>query len=100
VAPTFIKSLTFSTIASDNNNKSTPSYYLDQPIVISEGYSVKNFIGVNTFLNIDSRNNNFSFNENDTSGTIRTFSIPSGNYTVSTFMAALKSGLDASGTSH
>ena len=44
----FIISLTFSTIASDNSNKSTPNYYLDSPIQISEGFSVKSFQGVNT----------------------------------------------------
>ena len=55
MAPTFIKSLTFSTIASDNSNKSTPNYYLDSPIQISEGYAVKSFQGVNTVYNIDSR---------------------------------------------
>ena len=96
--PTFIKSLTFSTIASDNNSKSAPNYYLDQPIQISEGYCVKAFQGVNTTYNIDSRNNKFSFNESLTSGTVRTFTIPSGNYTITTFMAALKTGLDANGT--
>ena len=98
MSPTFIKSLTFSTIASDNSNKSTPNYYLDQPIQISEGYCVKSFQGVNTTYNIDSRNNKFSFNEDDTSGTVRTFTIPSGNYTITTFMAALKTGLDAQGS--
>lgn len=98
MSPTFIKSLTFSTIASDNNNKSTPSYYLDTPIQISEGFCVKSFQGINTVYNIDSRNNKFSFNEDDTSGTIRTFTIPSGNYTITTFMAALKTGLDAQGS--
>jgi hypothetical protein len=98
MAPTFIKSLTFSTIASDNNSKLAPSYYLDQPIQISEGYSVKAFQGVNTTYNIDSRNNRFSFNESTTSGTIRTFTIPSGNYTITTFMAAIKSGMDTAGT--
>ena len=91
MAPTFIKSLTFSTITSDNNSKSTPGWYLDQPIQISEGYCVKSFQGVNTVYNIDSRNNRFSFNESSySSGTVRTFSIPDGNYTISTFMTAIK----------
>ena len=53
---------------------------------------------MNTVYNIDSRNNRFSFNESTSSGTVRTFSIPDGNYTISTFMAALKTGLDAQGT--
>lgn len=96
--PTFIKSLTFSTIVSSNQNKSAPNFYLDEPVNVSEGYSVKSFYGVNTIYNIDSRNNRFSFNESDSSGTIRTFTIPEGNYTISTFTAALKTGLDAQGT--
>ena len=98
MAPTFIKSLTFSTIASDNSNKSAPAWYLDQPIQISEGYCCKNFSGLNTIYNIDARNNKFSFNESNSSGTVRTFTIPSGNYTITTFMAALKTGLDVNGT--
>lgn len=95
--PTFIKTLTFSTVASDNNSKSTPNFYLDQAIQISDGYCVKSFQGVNTTYNIDSRNNKFSFNEDDTS-IVRTFTIPSGNYTITTFCAALKTGLDTAGT--
>ena len=98
MAPTFIKSLTFSTIASDNSNKSTPNYYLDSPIQISEGYAVKSFQGVNTVYNIDSRNNRLSFNESNSSVQVRTFSIPEGNYTITTFMAAIKSGMDTAGT--
>ena len=96
--PTFIKALTFSTVASDNNSKNTPNYYLDTPIQISEGYCVKSFQGVNTVYNLDSRNNKFSFNESNSSGTVRTFTIPEGNYTISTFMAAIKSGMDTAGT--
>ena len=98
MSPTFIKSLTFFTIASENLNKSTPNYCLDSPIQITEGYAVKSFQGVNTIYNIDSRNNRFSFNESTSSGTVRTFSIPEGNYTISTFMAAIKSGMDTAGT--
>ena len=98
MSPTLIKSLTFSTVVSDNNSKSSPAWYLDRPIQLSEGYAVKSFQGVNTIYNIDSRNNRFSFNESTSSGTVRTFTIPSGNYTISTFMAALKTGLDTEGT--
>ena len=53
MAQKFIKSLTFSTIASDNSIKSTPNYYLDSPIQISDGFSVKSFQGVNTLEIID-----------------------------------------------
>jgi hypothetical protein len=98
MAPTFIKSLTFATIASSNQNKSTPNFYLEQPIQISEGFCVKSFTGVNTFLNIDSRNNQFNFNESDSSGSIRSFTLANGNYTITSFMGALKAGLDTNGT--
>lgn len=97
--PTFIKSITFSSISSDNNNKSQPTYYLkDRPIEISEGYCVQSFQGVNTVLNIDSRNNRFAFLEDDSPGVTRSFTIPQGNYTITTFLAAIKSGLDINGT--
>ena len=98
MSPTFIKSLTFSTVVSDNNSKSSPAWYLDKAIQLSEGYSIKSFQGVNTIYNINSRNNRISFNESVTPGTVRTFTIPSGNYTISTFMVALKTGLDTEGT--
>ena len=94
--PTFIKSLTFSTATLIN--KLNPNFYLNEPINITEGYCVKSFTGINTVLNIDTRNNRFSFNESDTPGTIRNFTIPSGNYTIATFMTALKTGFDTEGS--
>ena len=96
--PTFTRALTFNTIFSNNNNRSTPNFYCEKPIENAQGYSVQSFYGINNFYNIDFRNNLFCFNESDSVGTVRSFILPDGNYTISTFMTALKTGLDLSGS--
>lgn len=90
-----IKSVTF-------NSTNNPGYKLDftvtQPIYISNGYAISQFTTVNTIYNIDSRNNQFSFIESDTPSIIRTFVIPPGNYTVTSYMSAVSTLLNSSGT--
>jgi hypothetical protein len=91
------KSLTFSTSASNNNNPSNPTFFINPAVYNVEAYNITNFCGVNTTYTIDGRNSNFSFIEN--SITYNGF-LPSGNYTLSTFIVALGSAMTtASGVS-
>lgn len=90
-----IKSITFNTIVA--SDKSNPLFILQKSIISSEGYAVQNFCGVNTIYTIDSRNNKFALSEDDISSNI-SFSIPTGNYTLSTFITALQTALNTNGT--
>ena len=92
-----IQSLTFNTLIANRGN-SEPQFCLSSPIYSSEGYSVTSFYGVNSFYTIDSRNNKFSFSESDTSSTVRTVTIPTGNYTVTSFITQLTTSMNAAGT--
>jgi hypothetical protein len=89
------KSLTFSTIVSNNQNSSNPTYFFPSLFRV-EAYSVSSFCGVNNIYTINSRNNNFSFQES--TSTIYNAIVPSGNYTLSTFTIALGTAMSASGT--
>ena len=92
-----IQSLTFNTLFA-NRGYSEPQFCLTSPIYSSEGYLVSSFYGINSFYTIDSRNNKFSFSESDSSSTIRTVTIPSGNYTVTAFMTQLATLMTSAGT--
>jgi hypothetical protein len=80
--------LTFSTCLSNNNSSSNPAFYFPSLFNVS-GYMVSSFTSVNTFYNIDSRNNNFSFTETGKSAVVIT--LPSGNYTITTIQTELVS---------
>jgi hypothetical protein len=91
-----IKSLTFNTITA--YNKSNPLFTLPNPLISSDGYAVQSFSGINSFYTIDSRNSAIAFIEDDEPTATITFNIPTGNYTLNTFIAALQTGLNANGT--
>lgn len=80
------------------NDKQNPLFTLQGPLLNAEAYAVSSFYGVNTFSTIDSRNNIISFIESTSSGNTRTFVIPTGNYTLSTFITALQAGFLSAGT--
>lgn len=92
------KRLTFSSYLSNNADNNNPTFYLNTPISQIEGYSFQNFSGINTIYNIDSRNNTLNFIEDDSSSTIRSITIPTGNYTISSFLTSLSSLFTAAGT--
>lgn len=80
------------------NDRNNPVFILNSPILNAEAYCVSSFYGVNTFQTIDSRNNIISFIESTSSGNTRTFVIPTGNYTLTTFITALQAGFASAGT--
>jgi hypothetical protein len=93
-----ITQLILNTINSNNQNSSNPQYYIRQPFDNIVGYSFSGFSGVNSFNVIDSRNNTLQFSESDSSSTIRVITIPTGNYTITSLMASIKTLMDAAGT--
>lgn len=92
------KSLTFSTINSNNNNPSNPTFYISPSINNIESFCVSQFCGVNTIYNIDNRNNNFQVEEQG--GNLITSSLPVGNYTLSNFTTTLSSALSTNSTTN
>lgn len=90
--------LIFNTVNSNNLSTSNPQYYIRNPIDKITGYAFNTFNGINTFNVIDSRNNVLQFSETDSAGTVRSITIPTGNYTVSSLMAAIKAAMDIAGT--
>ena len=93
-----ISQLTFNTINSNNRSTSNPLYFIPNPIDNIKQYAFSSFSGVNTVNVIDSRNQIINFSETDSSSTIRSVTIPTGNYTITTLLTAIKSGLDTAGT--
>ena len=91
-----IQQLNFNTL-NQSRSKSNPQFNLQGRSLYSiESYAIGSFYCVNTFYTIDTRNNQFSFSEPD--NLIRTFSIPTGNYTVTSFITTLQSLLNGAGT--
>jgi len=91
-----IKSLTLNSKTNSISNKL--DFNLSTPVYISDGYAISQFIAINSIYNISDRNNQFSFIESDTLGVVRTFTLPVGNYILSTFMSALSTALNANGS--
>ena len=85
-----ITSLTFNSIIGQ--------FVLNPALQNAEAYAVSNFIGVNTIYTISTRNNRFAFIESTSSSTTRIATIPIGNYTLSSFIAALALALTTAGT--
>ena len=93
---TQIKSINFSTFL--NSKKQQVVFNLERAILNTNAYAVTQFSTTNSFLNIDSRNNQLKFTESLPAETTFTATITPGNYTVTTLMAEIKVQMEAEGT--
>lgn len=85
-----VNSITFNSI--------NPNFQLNPVIYNAEAFGVSNFVGVNSVYVIDQRNNNFSFIESNSTTVTRIAVIPSGNYTLTSYLTAISSSMTTAGT--
>lgn len=85
-----IKQITFNSIVKN--------YNLNPVINNAEAFAVSGFYGVNTVYNVDARNNRLYFIEFDTISTIRSITVPVGNYTITSLITQINTSMTAAGT--
>lgn len=92
--------ITFDTSLSNNKSTSNPSFILERPFDIINGFQVGKFVGINSITNIRDTNNKISLTTyNGTAANVCASTIPVGNYTIDSFTPVLLNTLNtASGS--
>ena len=91
------QSIIFSTVNSTNKNSSSPFFTLNKKISNADSYACISFNGVNSTYNVDVRNNNIRFIDAAFPGTVAIAEIPTGNYTLETYLTAIGTAMTAAG---
>lgn len=89
-----VSSISLSTLFRNDGSLSNPLFILPKPIDKIRGFKVKSAMVPMSFYTFDTHNNKIYFTESDSGSTVRTATIPVGNYSSSTLPFAIKTAMD------